>query len=274
MRASRIVTPVILAQALLCLSSCTKQSGGVIDPAGTPPFLSRATASPDTIRMSTLPQSNGVLTVTVRAQVQVIRPAGSAALSGVTVGVYPAGTPNPLLTSSLHDDGISPDSVAGDGLYSALLQFTILRSASGFLILRFNAADALGYQSNTVETALLLSRPSHLPVLSNLVAPDTVTVPVNGSDTLQVSIRVTDVDGQADVSQVYFLSLDSSNPTQKFIMNNDGSAPGSVPGDSTYALTLQVNDSPTVRKTYRFAFQAANSLGDTTASLIHRITIR
>jgi len=274
MQAIRTATSLLLALGLVLLSSCTKQSGGVIDPAGTPAFLAAATAIPDTINMTTLPQSNGVLTVTVRARVRVVQQAGSAALSSIVVGVFASGATSPITISTLHDDGVSPDSLAGDGVYSVLLQFTILRSASGVLILRFIATDQLGYQSNTVETPLVLVRPNHLPVLSNLVAPDTVTVPVNGSTTFQVAIRATDVDGQGDISQVYFLSLDSSNPNQKFILNNDGSAPGSVAGDSTYALTLQVNDSPTVRKTYRFAFQAANSIGDTTASLIHRITIR
>jgi len=273
MRTARIVPTVVLTLALL-LCSCTKQTGGVIDPTGVPSYLAGALASPDTIRMTTLPQSNGLLTVTVRAQVQVIRPAGSASLSAVNVAVIPDGATTSIYNAPLHDDGVSPDLVAGDGIYSALLQFTISRSASGVFILMFTATDQLGFQSNTVETPLFMIRPSHLPVLSNLVAPDTVTVPVGGSTTLQVSIRATDVDGQSDISQVYFLSLDSSNPTQKFIMNNDGSAPGSVPGDSTYALLIQVNDSPTVRRTYRFAFQAANSLGDTTGSLIHRITIQ
>jgi len=274
MRLFRAVSSLVLVQSLILLSSCTKQSGGVIDPVGTPPFLTNATALPDTIKMNTLPQSNGVLTVTVSASVQVVRQNGAAALSEVNVGVFTSGATSPLLSAPLHDDGVSPDVLAGDGVYSVLLHFTILRSASGILVLRFSSADQLGLQSNTLETPIVLVRPSHLPVLSNLLAPDTVTVPVNGSTTFQVSVRVTDVDGQEDVNQVYFLSLDSSNPTQKYILNNDGTAPGSVVGDSNYALTLQVNDSPTVRKTYRFAFQAVNSLGDTTASLIHLITIR
>jgi len=274
MRVNRTVAPLVLTQALLILSGCTKQTGGVIDPTGVPPFLSKALAAPDTIRMNTLPQSNGILTVTLRTQIQVTRQAGSAPISAVTVGVYPSGATSPLFAAALHDDGVSPDSLAGDGTFSAFLQFTIASSASGVFTLRFGATDQLGFQSNTVETPLVMVRPSHIPVLSNLVAPDTVTVPFDGSTTFQVSIRATDVDGQADISQVYFLSLDSSDPTKKYVLSNDGSAPGSVAGDSTYALKLQVSDSPTVRKTYRFAFQAANSFGDTTASILHRITIR
>jgi hypothetical protein len=172
----------------------------------------------------------------------------------------------------LHDDGSSPDSVAGDGVYSALIQFTIPRSASGVYILKVVATDIQGFVSNSVEAPLFMVRDSHAPVLSNLAAPDSVLLTVGETATIPLSIKATDPDGQADISQVYFLSLDSSNPTDKVLMYNDGSAPGSVPGDSIYSRTVQAPGT-SARKTYRFAFQAVNNFGDTSATILHSITL-
>ena len=269
----RLSLVLVTLMGFALVSGCTKQPGGVVDPSGIPPFVGLAVASPDTIRMKSLPQSNGNLTVTVIAQAKVIRQAGSAGITGVNVGVIASGGTDPLLSVTLRDDGTSPDSVAGDGVYSSLIQFAIPRSASGVYRLRFVATDNQGFVSNSVETPLFLLRDNHPPVTSNLSMPDSATVPVGGSATILLYIRATDQDGQADINSVFFRSLDSSDPTQKFIMNNDGSAPGSVPGDSTYAITVKVQDTPTVRKTYRFAFQAVDTFGDTSATILHSITI-
>ena len=255
------------------ISGCTKQPGGVLDPSGIPPFVGAAAVYPDTIKMKSLPQSNGILTVTIRAQAKLIPQAGSAGIAGVNGVIIASGATDPLLTFVLHDDGSSPDSAAGDGVYSALIQFTIPRSASGFYTLRVVANDIQGFVSNTVEVPLFMLRDNHAPVLSNLVMPDSATVPVADSTTIPLYIRAVDQDGQADINSVYFRSLDSSDPTQRFVMKNDGSAPGSVPGDSTYSLIVKLRDSPTVRKTYRFAFQAIDSFGDTSATILHSITI-
>ena len=271
LRVSSMLPPIFV---LALVAGCTKQSGGVLDPSGIPPFVGTTTIFPDTIKMKSLPQSNGILTVTIRVQARLIRQAGSTGIAGVNAAVIATGAAAPLLTVALHDDGSSPDSVAGDGVYSALIQFTIPRSATGFYILRIVASDNQGFVSNTVEAPLFMLRDNHVPVLSNLVvANDSVAVPVGGNVAIPLYIRATDADGQADINQVYFRSLDSSDPNQKFSMNNDGSAPGSVPGDSTYAIIVKAVDGPTVRKTYRFAFQAVDNFGDTSATILHSITL-
>jgi hypothetical protein len=251
---------------LALVNGCTKESGGVIDPSGVPPFVGSAVAFPDTIKMSSLPQSNGVLSVSLRAQAKIILASGSAGIATVNVDVVASGATVPFMTVSLHDDGASPDSLAGDGLYSGLIQFTIPRSTSGVYLLRTVATDKQGFVSNAVETPLVMLRNSHAPVLSNLLAPDSVFVPTGGVATIQLSIKATDQDGQADIKAVYFLSLDSSNPTQQFGMT-------AAPGDSIYSLIVQAPDGPNVRKRYRFSFQAVNNFGDTSASLIHSITL-
>jgi hypothetical protein len=235
--------------------------------------MTRAAVYPDSVKMKLLPQSNGILTVTVVAQARITRQPGSATIASVDVGVIAFGTTDPFLTAAMHDDGVSPDTVAGDGVYSSLIQFTVPKSASGVYLLKFVATDNQGFVSNTVEAPLFMVRDSHAPLLSHLVAPDSVLVPVGGTALIPLYIRATDPDGQADINSVYFQSLDSSDPTRKFAMSNNGSAPGSVAGDSTYAIVIQAPDGPNVRKTYRFAFQAINNLGDTSATILHSITL-
>jgi hypothetical protein len=262
-RTTYIVLPIT---CLLLISGCTKQTGGVIDPYGVPPFVGTARVYPDTVRMKSLPQSNGVLSVSVQVQARLVRQNGSAGVAGVTVDVIASGTTDPFLTVSLHDDGVSPDSVAGDGLYAALVQFTISRSTSGIYRLRVTATDNQGFVSNAFEVPVVMFRDSHAPVLSNLVAPDSAFVPAGGTATIPISIKATDPDGQADINSVYFRSLDSSDPTKQFAMTT-------ASGDSIYSIVVAAPDGPTVRKTYRFAFQAVNNLGDTCASILHRITL-
>ena len=270
---SLLASVVTLAFTLSLLGGCTKESGGLLDPSGVPPLLKSAAVFPDTIRMKTLPQSNGVLTVTIRAEARIVRQSGSRDIAGVSAQIIASGQVEPFLTVALHDDGLASDSLAGDGVFSAAVQFKVPRSTSGVYRLRFVATDLQGAASNAVESPLFMVRDSHAPVLSNLVAPDSVLVPAGGSIPIPIYIRATDVDGQADINQVYFLSLDSSDPTRRFIMLNDGSAPGSVAGDSTYAIVVQAAESPTLRKTYRFAFQAVNNFGDTSATILHSLTI-
>jgi hypothetical protein len=88
-----------------------------------------------------------------------------------------------------------------------------------------------------------------------------------------MSVRATDQDGQTDITQVFFLSLDSSDPTQRYILKNDGSAPGSVAGDSIYAIIVQAASAQS-GKTYRLSFEAVDSFGDTSGTILHSIAIR
>jgi len=268
-------TSATLSFLLFLICGCEKQPSGVIDPLASPIFLSWATVYPDSVLLTSLPQSNNILTVTVDVHAKVSLPIGSSRNIIVTVDVISAGSTDSFLTTGLHDDGVAPDSVAGDGIYSAQIVFTITKSASGIYTLLYSATDQLGNASNQIEQPLFLIRNSHAPVLSNLVAPDTVYLPTGGSVQINMYLRATDPDGQSDIKQVYWRSLDASDPTYRYTMHNDGSAPGSVPGDSNYAFPLLIQDSPPIpRKTFHFAFQAVNNFGDTSTTIIHRLTIK
>jgi hypothetical protein len=261
---------------LLALAGCEKTDEGTIDPHGTPPFAAFARTDPDSVLMKNLPQHNGLIDVTVTARVYIHDEDGAADIRSVTATVVPAAGGDPIAQSDMHDDGISPDSVAGDGIYAAALSFSVDKSATGRFHVTFLASDALGMESNRLDIPLYMIRNNTPPVLSNLVAPDTVTVPVGGTAIFAMSVQVTDADGQSDISSVYFRNLDSSDPTARFILRDDGGSLSgdAVNGDGIYTITVQASDSPTVRKTNRLLFQAVDVYGDTSATLLHLLTIR
>ena len=94
-----------------------------------------------------------------------------------------------------------------------------------------------------------------------------------------MTVKAADADGQPDIKEVFFLSLDASNPTFKYILLDDGGGPTGlsgdlVAGDSVYTIIVNVPTTPSAQKTYRFFFQATDAFGDTSASILHRVTIR
>lgn len=263
---------------LLTLIGCEKVDEGTVDPHGIPPFASRAFVRPDSVKMTTLVEQNGLLSVSVVARVKVAFPAGTGPLSSVTAELLTASGTTPILSLSLADDGVAPDSTKGDSVYSGTIHFAVPKSASGRYRVRFSATNTEGLSSNLLEQPLYMIRNNSAPVLSNLQSPDTVTVIVASFVDIKLAVKVVDQDGQSDIKEVFFRSLDSSDPSRKFPMKDDGSPDGvsgdAVAGDSLYTIVVRVTDGPTVRQTYRFAYQASDAFGDTSATLLHRLTIR
>lgn len=145
--------------------------------------------------------------------------------------------------------------------------------------MQFIALDNEGNQSNVLERTLFLTRNNSPPKLDpqSLVAPDTVILPIGGSLLIPMNIAASDSDGLADVREVFFRSLDSSDPTQKFHLQDDGnfSSGDAVAGDGVFSIIIQLDDTgPPVRRTFRFAFQALDSFSDTSATVLHFLTVR
>ena len=270
---------VVLA-CLASLQGCDKLTTGVIDPKSSPPFASAGRVTPDSVKLTTLPLANGLLQVTLDARVRVaILPGASGSIGSVNATLFATNAIDPFLSVPLLDNGAAPDSNAGDGVFSVTIRFGVLKSATGRYRMQFSATTPDGLVSNVLELPVYMVRNNAPPVLSNLQAPDTVTVPVGGGTNILISVKATDADGQSDIKEVFFKSLDSSDPTFKYLLLDDGGGSSgqsgdAVAGDSVYTIVISLFDSPTVRKTYRFAFQASDAFGDTSATLLHRMTIR
>ena len=268
---------VVAACAILALSGCDKNPMGTVDSGGQPPMVNRVVLTPTAAAIDTITPVNDIYSVSAVIKANVADPNGAADIRSVQADIVdPSG--NHIAIVSLLDDGVSPDSVRGDGVYSARLVLSVTRADIGRFYPYVVATDGAGLQSNAVAPSILVYRKNSPPKLGALVAPDTLLVPANGSALLFMTLAVSDSDGLADVKEVWFTSPDGSNPTFHYDLKDDGgegspSSGDAVAGDGIYSITISLSDSPTIRGRYRFLFQARDAAGDTSATLLHYITV-
>jgi hypothetical protein len=258
------------------LAGCESTNQGIVDQSGDPPYVRATTVDPDTVNLRSIPPVAGLYPVSVEVRAAVEYPDGSSGEITVFAELLPPSMSTPWQRIQLSDDGAGPDQTAGDGEFSGRLAFELAQSEAGPFRVRVRALDRTGFESNAREQTLLVVRENEVPLLTNLVAPDTVLLPPTGSTLVRMTADADDPDGSDDIQEVYFQSLDSSDPLRKFFLLDDGDSNGSgdaVAGDGTYSIIVQL-PSTTTRKTYRFAFQAADTFGDTSATLLHNLTVR
>ena len=181
----------------------------------------------------------------------------------------------------MRDDGVPPDLAAGDSIFSGYLSFSITRVETGPYRVLFLAVDNEDLESNTSDITLSTTRRNSPPQLdsASLDAPSVVTIPASGFIQAAMSIAAADSDGLADIREVFFLSIDGSNPDFRFPLKDDGGAdPGppsgdAIAGDGVFTILLTISDSPTIRGVYRLLFKAEDTPGDTSNTVLHTLTI-
>ncbi len=114
------------------------------------------------------------------------------------------------------------------------------------------------------------------PVISNLAAPDTVSLGASTTPIL-LTVQVDDGNGLSDIQSVFFNSYlppdghpSSSNP---FVMYDDGTNGDKVAGDGIYSLTIGLPPSAS-KGTYRFEFQAKDRSGALSNKIIHNLVVK
>lgn len=208
--------------------------------------------------------------------VEVFDPQGLEDVVAVIYQVYPPTQPVPSLEDTLKDDGTDGDLIPGDGTYSRRIDTSFARGQTGDFFFRFQAIDRAGNQSNPpVRLVKVLSGVNLPPLISNLVAPDTVSRSVGGEYLL--TLDVTDPQGLDDIARVFFNSYkpDSTPSTgNPFLMRDDGQGGDVVEGDGTYSYLLIVPVDPPIQLgDYRFEFQAEDKSGAKSNLIIHIITV-
>jgi hypothetical protein len=272
----KAAVPLALLSACV-LAGCEDPGTGALDPRGSAPFLASGSVTPDSVNLELLTPGPAGLPVSATASVRISDRDQGGSLTA-TVEAYAPGDDVPVASSVLRDDGTAPDAAAGDGMYTALLQFSATRADAGRFTVRFSAVDELGLRGNTLEEPLVLTRRNSPPVVSDLVAPDTVALPGSGSTLIELSIVAADSDGYADIRDVYFQNLDSSNPLQRFFLRDDGGTRqpptgDDRAGDGRFGIIIQLPSSA-AKQDYRFSFRAIDVPGDTSAAIVHILTVR
>ncbi len=157
---------------------------------------------------------------------------------------------------------------------------------------QFTRADAGNYQvdlfiinkdrlkSNSFIRSISVMHLNKPPVISNLVAPDTVAIPSWGTETIfTIELGVNDPDGLSDISSVQFTTIlpDGSPSSAGAVrMYDDGDLAthgDAVSNDGIYSCVVSVL--PTNKPgTYKFSFVATDKLGASSNVITHNIVLR
>ncbi|MHB1688786.1 MAG: choice-of-anchor X domain-containing protein [Ignavibacteriaceae bacterium] len=180
----------------------------------------------------------------------------------------------------LYDNGKieqNGDSVAGDLTYSDKFPFSHYYLSGNYEI-DFYTVD-LSSNSNLIAKKYFYFNNSNTdvaPMISNLVAPDTVTL--SSTQTLIfVSVDVHDDNGLHEIQYVYFNSYlpngnpSSSNPIYLF---DDGTNGDVKAGDGTYSINVVLPPTGVTRGTYRWEFFAKGHGDLISNSIIHNIVVK
>jgi len=186
-------------------------------------------------------------------------------------------SPVPLFddgNNALHGDMIKGDNTFSDkypfsqsylnGKYT--IRYYIVTSSDNTVLV---AEHNFIYNNNIADVA---------PAVSNLVAPDTVTI---SADTVHInlSIQVADSNGLNDIDIVYFNSfLPNGNPSSQnpILMFDDGASNhgDAVAGDGIYSQIISLPPTGVTKGTYRWEFQARDREKKTSNIIIHNIVVQ
>lgn len=169
------------------------------------------------------------------------------------------------------DDGLSGDHVAGDSVFTAILNRPALLAQSTS---SFNLRLVPSEKGDNPGDEVIVEIPQnpdngHPPVISNLAAPDTLQL---DADTVafRTTLDVLDADGAEDIRSVYFLSAGGS----VIELFDDGTEANGddVAGDGTYSRILILPPS-TPPGTYHFVFRAVDQMNLVSNFIEHTLVV-
>ena len=277
---SRLAQPALFVSIVLLFGSCEKKDNSLVNSTGTPPLLTQVSLSPsqinsDTINVGSIRQPDDLLTITTtivaRVQSNFLPP------PSVIYSVSSTDSLQIVSQGALLDDGMVPDQSKGDGLFTAKASFQIRRVQVGKYVVQVNAESPDGYRSNTIIAPLAVVRGNHPPVISNLVAPDSIKLG-NQSQVLLLTVSASDPDGLSDVAKLVFNSYkpdSSASGGNPFIMYDDGLAShgDEKARDGVFSLLISLPPN-TQTGTYRFEFQAFDRSNEPSNIIILRLSVK
>jgi len=256
----------------LLLWGCTNKNNEVIDTATTNYQVTFVNSSNDTLYVP----GDSLIVVSIGVN-------SSADIKSIIFNIIdPAGNNLNSSPVPLFDDGnilLHGDVTKGDNIFSNkypfsqsflngkyTIQYYIINSLDITLLA---AEHSFNYNNNIADVP---------PVVSNLVAPDTVSI---SSDTVHIplSIQVADSNGLKDIEYVFFNSfLPNGNPSSQnpFLMFDDGNPVhgDAVAGDGIYSQIISLPPIGVTKGTYRWEFQAQDREKKTSNIIVHNIVVK
>jgi hypothetical protein len=272
--------PLLLAASLFMAGGCEETGLDTTDFPANPPDVAAPGVSPGTVDIDALTPSGTTYTFDLTLSVKAFDPNGQGDLAAVRAEAFRPGSGSSFVQASLHDDGASPDAIAGDSVYSGTLTIRTERSEAGLYRVRFVAQDRAGLRSRGLEGVCAVTRNNAPPSLiaESLAAPDTVTRPPSGTLLFRVSIAAEDSDGLADIQRVF---LENLATLTRFTLLDDGgvqqpngvTSGDSLAGDGVFSITFGL-PSTAPAGTLQYRLQAVDAALDTSNSIPYTLVVQ
>lgn len=202
-----IFLPCATVVALL-FPACQSEDNSIIDTSfnTTIPHLGGVTVSADTEDTGGLPPDahapDDSVTVHVTVVATLAKGTSAADIVAARVTVY-----NPdeiaLQRPLLRNDGVAPDAVVGDSIFSGTINLSILRKQIGSYRFAVQVVNRDGNADVRSTSITLRNSSNHRPVLSGLDVPNTVHIPPPDSVYVySFTVHVADAEGLDDVTRV------------------------------------------------------------------------
>ncbi len=159
------------------------------------------------------------------------------------------------------DDGLDPDTVAGDSRYSVKFLPSDGEFQFGFYTFSAQAMDKSDNISMQLDT-LFWTVDGDKPILFNPVGPDSLEK--GTTDTSFILINAYDPGGLSDIDSVYFQVTrpdQTVNPLH-FYLHDDGEFGDAIQGDGVYTLGIQAPIPTSQSGDYTFIFYAFDIQGN------------
>lgn len=215
-----------------------------------------------------------------KIELKAVDPDSGDAIAKVTYQIFAPDFIQLLASGELFDDGTHGDAIAGDSIFSVEIISDFASWIFGNFNLYVQAFDQHGAGSGTLYKAIPWGKKEIglPPVVSDLNAPDTLTLPQDSLHvvTFVLTIKADDPDHANDVKEVFFNTykpdgtISQSSPLQ---MYDNGSSGDAVADDQIYSLRVYLVYNNDVGD-YRFEFQARDYSDLLSNVITHIITVK
>jgi hypothetical protein len=260
------IIPLILG---ILIASCEKDDTNVIDPILTFPAITSHYITPTVINSDTV---NCIAGATVQSD---------EPISSVTVKFYDFSN-NVLIQADLKDDGVYPDTTAGDNKYTGIVYYNFFCRQVGVHKTEFLATNISGLTSAPIqENVTIIRNPNQPPVASGIViSPDSIAV--NDTTFFIFMITAVDPNGACDIREVFYTGFSPNGTalTRRNLFDDGSCCPvdgtGLPSGDTTASdnkFTRKLFGAPTDTGYYRYYIKAVDRMGDTSNILTDSIHV-